>query len=56
MAGRLRFFVYRDDAIVSQFLEQLEGGVFDEERIRHQATSPDVSVGRLLGARGGSWR
>jgi hypothetical protein len=37
MAGKLRFFLYRDDAIVSQFLEQLEGGVYDEESISQQA-------------------
>lgn len=39
MVGRLRIFLYRDDAIVSQFLEQLEGGLFDEENIRRQAAN-----------------
>jgi len=37
MPGRLKFFLYRDDPIVSQFLEQLEGGVYDEENISRQA-------------------
>ncbi|MGH7641701.1 MAG: DUF6414 family protein [Candidatus Dormibacteria bacterium] len=36
MTGQLKFFLYRDDAIVSQYLEQLEGGIFDEESIRRQ--------------------
>jgi hypothetical protein len=38
VAGRLRYFLYRDDRIVSQFLEQLEGGVYDEENIKQQAS------------------
>jgi hypothetical protein len=38
MPGRLRYFLYRDDRILDQFLEQLEGGVYDEERIHQQAT------------------
>jgi hypothetical protein len=37
MAGKLRFFLYRDDPMVSQFLEQLEGGSYDAESIRRQA-------------------
>ena len=49
MAGSLRFFLYRDDAIVSQFLEQLEGGVYEEELIRRQAASGG-SVGAGVGA------
>jgi hypothetical protein len=36
MPRRLRFFLYRDDTMVSQFLEQLEGGAYDEENIRQQ--------------------
>ena len=38
MPGRLRYFLYRDDGIVSQFLEQLEGGVYDAENIRQHAS------------------
>ena len=54
MAGRLRYFLYRDDAIVSQFVEQLEGGVYDEENIRQQASGGTslgvgVSAGPLRG-------
>ena len=47
MAGRLRFFLYRDDAIVSQFLEQLEGGVYDEENISQQTGSGTALKGGL---------
>ena len=50
MAGRLRYFTYRDDRIVSQFLEQLEGGVYDEENVKQQA-SGGSSLG--IGIRGG---
>ena len=35
----LRYFPYRDDWIVSQFLEQLEGGAYDEESIRRSGSS-----------------
>jgi hypothetical protein len=48
MARKLRFFLYRDDAIVSQFLEQLEGGRYEEENIRRQAASGG-SVGGGIG-------
>ncbi|MBL8776753.1 MAG: hypothetical protein JNK12_12495 [Acidimicrobiales bacterium] len=34
----LREFLYRQDDLVAQFLEQLEGGEFDEQHIREQAT------------------
>ena len=44
MAGRLRIFLYREDAIVSQFLEQLEGGLYDEENI-HTQTASSGSLG-----------
>lgn len=44
MPGRLRYFLYRDDRILTQFLEQLEGGVYDEERI-HQQASGGGSIG-----------
>lgn len=32
----LREFLYRRDDLVAQFLEQLEGGQYDEERVREQ--------------------
>lgn len=35
----LREFLYRRDELVAQFLEQLEGGEYDEERIREQSNS-----------------
>jgi hypothetical protein len=44
MAGKFRYFIYLDDGIVSQFLEQLEGGEYDTERIR-QSHGADSSVG-----------
>jgi hypothetical protein len=34
----LREFLYRRDDLVAQFLEGLEGGEYDEERIKEQAT------------------
>jgi hypothetical protein len=34
----LREFLYRSDDLVSQFLEQLEGGEFDEQRITDQSS------------------
>lgn len=49
MAGRLRYFLYRDDTVVSQFLEQLEGGAFDEENLRR---SGGRSTGAGAGVRG----
>jgi len=49
MAGRLRYFLYRDDRVVSQFLEQLEGGVYDEENIR-QKSGKSTSAGGGLAA------
>jgi|GEM_PF-3417107 len=45
MAARLRFFLYRDDPVVSQFLEQLDGGVYDEESIRRQGSSTGMIGG-----------
>lgn len=33
----LREFLYRDDDLVSQFLEQMEGGGYDEQRITDQS-------------------
>lgn len=38
MAKRLRHFLYRDDTIVSQFLDQLQGGEYEAENIRQQAS------------------
>lgn len=53
MAGRLRYFLYRDDHIVSQFLEQLEGGFYDEENIRQHASGGNsVGVGIKAGPLG----
>jgi hypothetical protein len=50
VAGRLRYFLYRDDQIVSQFLEQLEGGVYDQEDIKQQASGGgSVGVGIKAG-------
>ncbi|MGO9455972.1 MAG: hypothetical protein ACLP62_02840 [Acidimicrobiales bacterium] len=54
MAGKLRYFLYRDDSIVSQFLEQLEGGAYDEESIRRSGSSgtglsAGVSAGPISG-------
>lgn len=48
MPRRLRTFLYRDDAIVAQYLEQLEGGAYDEENIR-RTTGSDGSVGAGIG-------
>lgn len=49
MPGKLRIFLYRDDALVSQFLEQLEGGTYDEETIRRRKGSGG-SLGVGIGA------
>jgi hypothetical protein len=59
VAGTLRYFLYRDDAIVSQYLEQLEGGGYDEESIRRQAgrggtASADLRAGPVGLQAGGS--
>jgi hypothetical protein len=48
MPGNLRIFLYRDDAPVSQFLEQLEGGTYDEENIRQRKGSGG-SLGTEIG-------
>ena len=48
MPGKLRIFLYRDDALVSQFLEQLEGGTDDEENIRQRKGSGG-SLGTEIG-------
>jgi hypothetical protein len=48
MPGKLRIFLYRDDALVSQFLEQLEGGTYDEENIRQRKGSGG-SLGAEIG-------
>jgi hypothetical protein len=49
----LREFLYRRDDLVLQFLEQLEGGGYEEEQVteRTQSTS---GVGGSIGARGAS--
>jgi hypothetical protein len=47
VAGKLRLFLYRDDTLVSQFLEQLEGGVYDEESIRTQTARTGSLKGGL---------
>jgi hypothetical protein len=50
LAGLLRYFLYRDDRIVLQFLEQLEGGVYDEENVKQQAGGgSSVGVGIKAG-------
>lgn len=33
---KLRYFLYLDDPVVSQFLSQVEGGEFDDQRIKDQ--------------------
>ncbi len=43
----LREFLYRRDDLVSQFLAQLEGGVYDEERITEQDESRSGFGGSL---------
>lgn len=55
----LREFVHRRDDLVSQFLEQLEGGVYDEQRIKEQggqrsglAASAGFGPARLSAERG----
>ena len=55
MAGKLRYFLYRFDPIVSQFLEKLEGGACDEESIRRSCNSgtglsAGVGVGPVTGS------
>jgi hypothetical protein len=47
----LREFLYRRDDLVSQFLEQLEGGVYDEEKVtqKDQAAS---GIGASIGSHG----
>jgi len=47
----LREFLYRRDDLVSQFLEQLEGGVYDEEQVtqKNQAAS---GIGASIGTHG----
>jgi hypothetical protein len=47
MAGNLRFFLYRDDGIVSQFLEQIDGGLYDEENISQQTGGGNTLRGGL---------
>lgn len=41
----LREFLYRRDDLVAQFLEQLEGGEYDEERIKEQSGRTSVGGG-----------
>ena len=49
MTGRLRAFLYRDDDIVSQFLEQLEEGAYTEESI-HREVGGGSSIGGRVSA------
>jgi hypothetical protein len=49
----LREFLYRRDDLVSQFLEQIEGGVYDEEQITERTQSVS-GIGGSVGARGAS--
>jgi hypothetical protein len=47
----LREFLYRRDDLVAQFLEQLEGGEYEEERIKEQDGRAS-GVGGSVGAKG----
>ena len=47
----LREFLYRRDDLVAQFLEQMEGGVYDEEQITER-TQSGSGIGASVGARG----